>query len=179
MSSNPAIARALALRDLTDPAAGPHAVQLVVDRLEHTLSAAWGVAIRRDPGPRVVAVTDNYDALLYPPDAVTRADRYTRYVDAGHVLRSHTSARVPALLRDLAAASEVMLSVPGICYRRDVIDRQHVGEPHQLDLWRVRVDGPPLTEDDLHAMVGLVVDAVLPGMTWRTPASAHPYTLAG
>src|SRR4051794_20814874 len=170
MSHSPSIARALALRDLTDPSAGAHAVQLVVDRLEAALFAAWRVPVRRDAGPRVVAVTDNYDALLYPPDAVTRADRYTRYVDDGHVLRSHTSARIPALLREVVAP-ELLLSVPGVCYRRDVIDRQHVGEPHQIDLWRVRVGGPALTEADLHAMVGLVVEAVLPGAPWRTPAS--------
>lgn len=172
---------ALTLRDLSDPSAGPHAVQHVVDRLEAALTDLWGLPVRRDPGPRIVSVADNYDRLRYTPDAVTRDRRHTRYVDDEHVLRSHTSARVPALLRDLAAdpAGEVVLSVPGITYRRDVIDRHHVGEPHQIDLWRIRPGGEPLAEDDLVEMIRAVVQAVLPGAGWRSPASLHPYTLAG
>jgi phenylalanyl-tRNA synthetase alpha chain len=204
------LADALALRDLTDPAAGPHAVQLVVDRLETALTGAWRVPVRRDPGPRVVPVRDNYDRLRYPPDAVTRDRRYTRYLGDGRMLRSHTTARIPTLLEQLAAdgpdlaagdpalaaggpdlaaggpalaaaggLDEVLLSVPGICYRRDAIDRQHVGTPHQIDLWRVRLAGPPLGEEDLVEMIGLAVASVLPEAGWRTVAGPHPYTLAG
>jgi len=185
MPAEAAVAEALALRDLTDPALGPHAVQCVVDRVEDALAGHWRLAVRRDPGPRAVPVADNYDALNYSPDAVTRDRRYTRYLGDGRMLRSHTSARIPALLRALAAALpespslDVVLSVPGITYRRDVIDRHHVGEPHQIDLWRVRTDGPALAEQDLQTMIALVVGAVLPGHAWRSPPSPHPYTLAG
>jgi phenylalanyl-tRNA synthetase alpha chain len=170
--------RALALRDLADPAAGEHAVQHVVAAIEGALAGAWRVPVRRDPGPRVVPVADNYDRLRYDPAAVTRDRRYSRYVGADRMLRSHTTARIPALL-DRLNEPDVVLSVPGICYRRDVIDRRHVGEPHQMDVWRVRRGGAPLTEADLVEMVGLVVDAVLPGHGWRTVPSTHPYTLAG
>ena len=55
--------------------------------------------------------------------------------------------------------------LPGLCYRRDSIDRLHVGTPHQVDLWRIstaRVRGA-----DLEEMVGLVIEAVLPGARWR------------
>jgi len=176
------LARALALRDLTDPAAGPHALQCVVAALEEALARAWGVPVRRDPGPRIVSVADNYDRLRYSPDAVTRDARYSRYVAPGRMLRSHTSARIPALLDDLARAAgptDVLLSVPGICFRRDAIDRRHVGEPHQIDLWRIRRCGPPLTADDLVRMIALVVEAVLPGAAWRTVPNAHPYTIGG
>ena len=99
--------------------------------------------MRRDPGPRVVTVTDNYDRLRYDAAAVTRDRRYSRYVDDRRMLRSHTTARIPALLDGLADDEDVLLSVPGVCYRRDVIDRRHVGEPHQLDLWRVRAGRRP------------------------------------
>lgn len=169
---------ALELRDLTDPDAGEHAMQHVVSAIEYALARAWGVPVRRDPGPRIVSVTDNYDRLRYSPEAVTRDRRYSRYLDDGRMLRSHTTARIPALL-DANALPDVLLSVPGVCYRRDVIDRHHVGEPHQLDLWRVRRSGPPLTEADLVYMIGLVVAAVLPGREWRTVPTTHPYTLAG
>lgn len=169
---------ALALRDLTDPEAGEHAMQHVVAAIEYALARDWGIPLRRDPGPRIVSVADNYDRLRYSPEAVTRDRRYSRYLDGGRMLRSHTTARIPALL-DANTLPDVLLSVPGICYRRDVIDRQHVGEPHQLDLWRIRRSGPPLTEADLVHMIGLVVTAVLPGRTWRTVPNTHPYTLAG
>jgi phenylalanyl-tRNA synthetase alpha chain len=172
------------LRDLTchDDGEAPHAVELVVDTIEAALARAWPtVAIHRDPGPRVVAVEDNYDRLRYSADAVTRDARYSRYLGDGRMLRSHTTARVPVLLDQLAAAGDVerLLSVPGICYRRDVIDRRHVGEPHQLDLWLIRRSGSRLTGDDLEAMVATVVTALLPGRRWRTVPNVHPYTVAG
>jgi phenylalanyl-tRNA synthetase alpha chain len=177
------LAGALALRDLTDPAAGVHAVQQVVATIERAVETAWHVPVRREPGSRVVPVADNYNRLRYDRHAVTRDRRYSRYVGPGRMLRSHTTAAIPGLLDRLAAEDggprDVVLSVPGICYRRDAIDRTHVGEPHQLDLWRVRRGGPPLTEADLTQLVGLVVGAVLPGRAWRTPPSPHPYTLAG
>ena len=208
------LAQALALRDLTDPSAGEHAVQHVVTAIENALARAWRVPVRRDPGPRVVSVTDNYDRLRYDRDAVTRDQRYSRYVGPDRMLRSHTTARIPALLDRLAAGGlddagpdDVVLSVPGICYRRDVIDSGHVGEPHQLDLWRIRRGGPALGEEDLAAMLAIVLGAVLPGRVacrsgrqsalagrvacrsgrqsalvtqpWHTPPSWHPYTTAG
>ena len=129
-----------------------------------------------------MTVTDNYDRLRYEADAVTRERRYTRYVDSGHMLRSHTTARIPALLDALAAqpdTHDVLLSVPGICYRRDAIGPRHVGEPHQIDLWLIRCDDPPLAEGDLTAMIGAAMEAVLPGRHWQTVPNAHPYTLAG
>jgi phenylalanyl-tRNA synthetase alpha chain len=140
------------------------------------------VPVWRDGGTRIVSVRDNYDRLRYPPHAVTRDRRYTRYLGDGRMLRSHTTAHVPALLDRLAADAgpgEVLLSVPGICYRRDVIDRQHVGEPHQIDLWLVRRSRPALVEGDLVRMIALVVAAVRPGVSWRTVPGPHPYTLSG
>src|SRR5687767_12993710 len=106
---------ALALRDLTDLTAGPHALQLIVAAVEDAVASAWNVPVRRDPGPRVVAVTDNYDRLRYSAQATTRDRRYTRYLDSGQMLRSHTTARIPALLDTVS--EDVLLSVPGICYR--------------------------------------------------------------
>jgi phenylalanyl-tRNA synthetase alpha chain len=176
--------RALALRDLTDPAAGPHAVQQVVDRIVTALTRGpEGPLPRLVRGPRVVSVRDHYDRLGYPADAVARDARYSRYVDDTTMLRAHTSAHVPGLLDELAREAtgplDVLLVVPGICYRRDSIDRRHVAEPHQLDLWRIRVGGAPLGEPDLVGMVDAAVGAVLPLPARRTPPSPHPYTLAG
>ncbi|MCR6482077.1 hypothetical protein M8542_04570 [Amycolatopsis sp. OK19-0408] len=169
------LARDLAVRDLTDPAAGPHAIQLVVDRAVSALAARWGCAVRRRPGERIVTVADNYDNLGYDPADVTRDARYTRYVDADHVLRSHSSALVPAALRALAAspAEDVLLVCAGLVYRRDSIDRLHTGTPHQLDLWRVT--RRTMTRADLEEMVA----ALVPDRRWRLEDRRHPYTVDG
>jgi phenylalanyl-tRNA synthetase alpha chain len=170
--------RALALRDLSDPGRGPHAMQLLVDAIAAALEGAWGCPVRTYRADPVVTVEDNYGVLGYPPDAPAREARYSRYVDGRHMLRAHTTAMVPAALRALADAPDVVVACPGLVYRRDVVDRLHVGEPHQLDLWRAR-RGAPLTEDDLDEMIELVVAAVLPGASWHVLRTTHPYTTAG
>src|SRR5256885_12075284 len=125
------LARALALRDLTDPAAGLHAVQHVVAAIEDAATGEWPVPLWHDPGPRIVPVADNYDRLRYDRGAITRDQRYSRYLGDGRMLRSHTTARIPVLLDRLAASAETegLLSVPGICYRRDGLDNPHVAQP--------------------------------------------------
>lgn len=171
---------ALALRDLTDPRQGAHAIQLVIADVVAAVAAVDDPTVLERRDHPVVALADNYDHLGYPPGAVTRDARYTRYVDAGHVLRSHTSAQIPPALRELAGSTEsdVLLVSPGICYRRDSIDRLHTGAPHQLDLWRLSA-GTALAEDALVELVALVVAAALPGARWRHVPSTHPYTTAG
>src|SRR5262245_45425114 len=134
-----ALDRALSVRDLTDPAQGPHAMRLLVDALAGALGAAWNADVREHRAPPLVAVADNYDRLGYAPDAAARDARYTRYVGGGRMLRSHTSAMIPGALAGLAAerpGPDVLLLCPGLVYRRDVVDRLHTGEPHQIDLWR-------------------------------------------
>ena len=173
--------RALALRDLSDPASGPHAMQLVADAIGDALERAWGAPVLVHRSSPVVTIADNYETLGYPADAPAREARYTRYVDDRRLLRTHMTAMVPGALRRLARpgdADDVVVACPGLVYRRDVVDRLHVGEPHQLDLWRVR-RGKPLTAGDLDEMVELVVSAVVPGSRHRTLDASHPYTTAG
>ncbi|MFF4409287.1 hypothetical protein ACFY2W_29215 [Streptomyces sp. NPDC001262] len=133
------LAHDLSIRDLTDPAAGPHALQLVINHAVDALASHWGCEVRWCRGERAVTVEDNYDNLGYRTDDITRDTRYTRYVDDRSMLRSHSSALIPAALRALAAepAGDVLLVCPGLVYCRDSIDRLHTGTPHQLDLWRI------------------------------------------
>jgi phenylalanyl-tRNA synthetase alpha chain len=173
------LTRDLALRDLTYPAAGPHAIQSLVGLATDALMAAWACPPRPSPGPRIVPMTDNYDNLGFTAGAASRDARYTRYVDAQRILRSHSSAMVPPALRALAAdpLDDVLLVCPGIVYRRDAIDRLHTGTPHQLDLWRV--SRRPLTDADMDEMITLLVDALAPGRRWRAEPRIHPYTVHG
>ena len=110
----------LSIRDLSDPAEGPHAIQVLARRAVERLSGAWGCEVRWCRGGRIVPVADNYDRLGYAAEAITRDARYTRYADAGHMLRSHSTAMVPAALRELAGepGDDVLLACPGIVYRQ-------------------------------------------------------------
>src|SRR5688500_395867 len=173
----PRLVAALTLRDLTDPDHGPHAMQRLLDDV---VAALPGEPRRRRALP-IVTARDNYDRLYYPPDAVSRDARYTRWLGAGVLLRTQTSAMIPPALDELAAErdwSDVLLVCAGLVYRRDCIDRLHVGEPHQVDLWRI-ARGPALDHGDLRAMIDAVVAAALPGWEHRATPTAHPYTVGG
>jgi phenylalanyl-tRNA synthetase alpha chain len=171
--------RALSVRDLTDAALGPHAIQLVVQDCIEALRNVWQCPVVVYRAPPVVTIAENYDDLLYPADAVSRDARYTRYVSDHTLLRAQTSAMIPRALPVIAAAgySDVLIACPGLAYRRDSIDRLHVGEPHQLDLWRIRRDS--MCRDDLTAMAQSVVSAMLPGAEMKINETSHPYTREG
>ncbi|MFC9994199.1 hypothetical protein [Nocardia sp. NPDC127526] len=175
------LARDLSIRDLTDPEAGPHAMQLILRDAVDAVARHWECDVRWWRGERIVSVTDNYDNLGYRTDDVTRDARYTRYVDDHRMLRSHSTAGIPGALRALAddPAGDVLLVCPGIVYRRDSIDRLHTGTPHQLDLWRVTRRPVPMGTADLDEMIAVLIDVVLPGAQHRHEARVHPYTEHG
>ena len=96
------------------------------------------------------------------------------------MLRSHTSANIPHALEQYANRRHVdeLIVIPGVVHRRDVVDRTHVGEPHQVDLWRLRSE-PDTTDGDMLDMIELLVQAVLPDAGWCTTQVVHPYTEGG
>jgi tRNA synthetases class II core domain (F) len=153
--------RDLGMRDLSEPAEGPHAIQVLTRQAVERLCGAWKCEVRWCRGPRIVPVADNYDRLGYPAEAITRETRYTRYVDAGRMLRSHSSAMIPPALRRLARqpGDDVLLACPGIVYRRDAIDWQHTGTPHQLDLWRITQRA--MSGTDMDQMIAVLLGALI------------------
>lgn len=177
---------ALALRDLSDPAAGPHALQLLLGEVTAGLEQLWHVETSTHRISPLVATADNYDRLGYSADDVTRDSRYSRHVSPTVMLRSHTSAGVPALLDSLRSELghyDRLHVLPGMVYRRDAIDRTHVGAPHQVDLWRVKARGL-LGPAELDRMMAAVVEAVLPSsrypdVRWRATPANHSYTAGG
>jgi phenylalanyl-tRNA synthetase alpha chain len=174
---------ALTIRDLSDPGQGPHAIQIILTQIVDALTRTWPCTLdvqRRRP---LVAVEDNYDRLGYARADIVRDARYSRYVTETVMLRSHTTAGIPPALRRLASSqpdepgSDVLLALPGLCYRRDSIDRLHVGTPHQVDLWRI--SRARMDDIDLMQTAALVIDTVLPGARWRAVPANHPYTRHG
>ena len=184
--SLPELNSALALRDLSDPAAGPHALQLLLADVAAGLERLWDVPATTHRHSPLMATADNYDRLGYSPDDVTRDSRYSRHVSPTVMLRSHTSAGVPALLDTLRGELghyDRLHVLPGLVYRRDAVDRTHVGAPHQVDLWRLKARGL-LGPAELHAMMAAVVEAVLPAaqypdVRWRATPADHSYTAMG
>lgn len=168
-----ALERALSLRDLSDPAQGPHAMQLILSSIVSALEHEWGCEVQWHRASPIVTIADNYDALGYPPGGAARDERYTRYVTQDTLLRTQTSAMIPPLLRSLTSR-DVLLVCPGLVYRRDCIDKLHTGEPHQVDLWMLSPEPRSLAR-----MAELVVRAALPGRRWRMTDATHPYTLEG
>lgn len=172
---------ALSVRDLADPAAGSHAMQELLTQLLSQLDVQWRVPQQIHRLNPLVATRDNYDRLGYSAGAITRDSRYSRHVSPTVMLRSHTSAGMPALLESLQSTDDrydVLHVLPGLVYRRDAVDQQHVGTPHQLDLWRVKARGL-LGLDELKSMMAAVAEAVLPGCRWRASPTSHPYTVHG
>ncbi len=175
------LSAALAVRDLTDPEQGPHALQLILDDIVAAVGRDSGVPVIEHRSSALVATADNYDRLGYAPDDITRDARYSRHVSPTVMLRSHTTAGIPAVLdrlRDADDDHDQVVVLPGLVYRRDSIDRTHVGTPHQTDLWRMS-RRRRLGVDDLHQLARTIVTAVLPGARWRVIPAVHPYTSHG
>ena len=171
---------ALNLRDLSDPADGPHAMQIMLNDIVEALRTAWGCEVVTYRGSPIVSIAENYDRLRYPVDGASRDARYSRYVCETALLRTMATAMVPHVMRQVAPdlPEDVLLVCPGLVYRRDSVDRLHAAEPHQLDLWRVTAKAS-MTSGDLLEMVRVIMQAALPGMEWKVEPRVHPYTLEG
>jgi phenylalanyl-tRNA synthetase alpha chain len=176
------LAASLAVPDLTDPKNGTHAINLVVQKVRQALEDAYaGIPveeIRIDP---IVSVKENFDDLLFPEDNLGRLSRYTRYVASDKVLRTHTSAAIPGWLKKVArdGINDAIVVVPGMCYRRDIVDKTHCGEPHQMDVWRVRRGNPRFGRLDLIHLIETILNSVVPEYKYRANEVKHPYTING
>jgi len=174
----------LAITDLTQ-SPQPHAIKMAYEKLAQYIRSTHPQSdvrvYRKDP---VVTVEDNYDNLLIAADHISRSSTYTHYVDQTHMLRTHTSAHLPGILRELAGQDhweDVVILLPGLAYRRDVSDKKHVSEVHMLEMWRVVKNAArqPIVKDDLLAVVKGVAATAAPGWHLRLVDSPHPYTKGG
>ena len=176
------LARSLAIKDLSDPANGIHAINMVVSKILDYLTKkeGWPKPEIRRMGP-ISSVENDFDRLYFPPDSLNRLPRYTRYLDEKTILRTHTTAMIPDILVEIREKGLTDYSVlcPGICYRRDVVDKRHTGEPHQMDIWRIKRGAPRLERKALIDLIESVLDAVIPGSKYKANEVSHPYTVNG
>jgi phenylalanyl-tRNA synthetase alpha chain len=75
-----ALSNALSLRDLTDAAAGPHAMQVLLAGVVGALRRAWSCRVIVWRASPIVTAEENYDALGYPPDGGARDAKHTRWL---------------------------------------------------------------------------------------------------
>ncbi len=182
--SKEALSRYLAITDLTQ-SSQPHAINLLYEKIAQYMRSTHVQSdvrvYRKDP---VVTVEDNYDNLLIADDNISRSSTYTHYVDQTHILRTHTSAHMPGILRELSGSDnweDIVILLPGLVYRRDVSDKKHVSEVHMLEMWRVVKNATrhPIVNEDLLTVVKGVADIASPGWYLRIVDSPHPYTKGG
>jgi phenylalanyl-tRNA synthetase alpha chain len=172
----------LAIPDLTDPKNGVHAINIVANNIRLALERAYpGTVIEEFRLSPEISARENFDELLFPADNAGRSSRYTRYVTEDTVLRTHTSSAIPRWLEKASrdGINDTIVVLPGMCYRRDVVDKTHCGEPHQMDVWRIKRGSPPFSRTRLIHLVETILGCVVPGYNYRANEVVHPYTMNG
>lgn len=165
----------LAIRDLTQDT--DHAIHLMTRELRDGLS--FYPATKWVQGAPIVDAAHNYELLGYPSDAIVQDGTYTHWVDGARMLRTQTTAMILQSLLDLAPRPEsITLLAPGMVYRRDVRDRWHCAQPHQMDIW-VLLPKEGATHARLHALVHDMTGASIPGVELDIRPTEHPYTIDG
>lgn len=105
----------------------------------HPISITRSLIESRFPSPTythhnhlspIVTTAQNFDSLGFPSDHPGRARSDTYYINAGHVLRTHTSAHQLDLFKANHAPGFL---VSADVYRRDAIDRSHYPVFHQME----------------------------------------------
>lgn len=138
--------------------------------------------IRIVRGAPIVPARDNFDRLLFSPGNPGRSSTYTRYTDENHVLRTHTSALIPSTYDALEKGIDhTTFILPGLVYRRDVIDPRHLDVFHQIDIWTLRDSERygVTTREDLLELARTVFEAACPDAEMVVYEAQHPYTVNG
>lgn len=134
-------------------------------------------------GSATVSAVDNFDKLLFSAGNPGRSATYTRYVDADNILRTHTSALIPNTYKALDKSSIDIKTfvLPGLVYRRDVIDPRHLDVFHQIDVWTLQEVAKygKVGREDLLKLAKTVFEAACPDAKMKVLEAKHPYTLDG
>ena len=164
----------LNIEDLTD---ATHAISLMASEVQKAISSVYPhlptVVLK---GPKVVNAHHNYKLLGYPENDITQSNVYTKWVDEGNILRTQTTSLIlEYLVRWRENPHPTVVVAPGMVYRRDVRDRWHCANPHQMDVWVLGVEASAQTL--LHA-----VQTIAQRCITQNPIvcnTSHPYTMKG
>lgn len=184
VSNQQTIDQLLSISDLTEDEAPENIIQKMLKKIVSSLQKSGFPEVTIIRGPKAVSAIDNFDSLLFPVDNLGRSSTYTRWIDEDTILRTHMSALVPSLLREMKGNVEQKRTYvfPGLVYRRDVIDPRHLDCFHQMDIWTlqsIKRDGL-VTREDLLKLVSVVVNSVLGSkIEIKIIETEHPYTKNG
>ena len=182
------IKKLLAVKDLTLPTgAGEerNIIGKVYDEVIKKLTEHNFPNITVVRGDANVLASENFDSLLFTPGNPGRSSTYTRYTDEDHVLQTHTSALIPQTFKKIATAGEKIdrstFVLPGLAYRRDVIDPRHLDVFHQIDVWTLQENAThgKVNRENLLALARAVFEAACPDAKMIVLEAKHPYTIEG
>ncbi len=186
VSSPQIIQKLLSVKDLTLPTEDGqerNIVGKVYDQVIAKLTENNFPDIRVVRGDANVLAIDNFDSLLFSPGNPGRSSTYTRYTDEDHVLRTHTSALIPSTFKNLKKEEidHSTFVVPGLVYRRDVIDPRHLDVFHQIDVWTLQDTKKygKTNREDLLKLARTIFAAACPDTEMVVYEAIHPYTLEG
>lgn len=179
--SQQSLERLLSLQDLTsrsDHALGAMVQVLQTAAMELSSNAGVEVDVLLERGQRIVQAQHNYHLLGYAPDEVVLSQTHTHWVDAQRLLRTQTTSVVLEQLEQLVAhPRSTLVLAPGMVYRRDVRDKTHCGQPHQMDVWWLLPRSQ--TPDDPAVWLLDLIARALPEVPTRALPTRHPYTQRG
>jgi phenylalanyl-tRNA synthetase alpha chain len=163
-------------KDLTEDS--NHCVSIIVNKIREKLEKKYSLTPSIEKGTKIVSAHDNYYALGYDKNEVTLGTRYTKYINEHDMLRTQMSSVIPSLLRNYQKDEDKLWMCPGIVYRRDVRDKTHVGEPHQMDVWYLTSQSQ--TRQDLiilvETIISVIEDVHKRKIQWRYNETSHNYT---
>ena len=185
VSSTETVEKLLSVKDLTlenSYQESRNIIGKIYDRVVKKLEENNFPDIRVIRGNPTVKAEDNFDNLLFSPGNPGRASTYTRYTDEDHVLRTHTSALIPSTFKKLKKdIDRSTFILPGLVYRRDVIDPRHLDVFHQIDIWTLQKNEVygKTTRKDLIKLAETVFEAACPEAKMIIYEAKHPYTIDG
>lgn len=172
----------LSKRDFSDPIEGTHCFSLIVQKMKEAFESQkkyTTVEVRR--GEKVSDVSREFDSLFYPIGSYIRALDYGRYLDPTRLLRTHMTPLAVDIMKESAShgCGQSLFILPGICFRREVIEKNRINEPHKIDFLILRKGNPLLTIQDLHSEVDNFVKSVQTNLDYRSMNAVHPFTKFG
>lgn len=134
--------------------------------------------------PEIVPADISFNLFDFPKDHPARSPSDTYYVDAHHILRTHTTVMwyyylMQEKIKKKIATGESVGSLSfGKVYRKDEIDRNHMNIFHQMDGWYLcRKEEKRITTEDLQNVLSEIAVAVFgTSVKYRFNEDKFPYT---
>ena len=132
----------------------------------------------------IASTAVHFDLFNFPSDHPARSKSDTYYLDANHVLRTHTTVMWYYYLRDekikerIKANETVGALSYGKVYRKDEIDRNHMNVFHQVDGWYLVPRAQRIiTITDLRNILVKIVQAIFgKDIKYRFNEETFPFT---